>query len=843
MVNRITQQIMNRNMIGQIQSRQSDLFRTQRQINSGLRYERASEDPIAAGTAMSLQQAIAFQNRLETNSQLAQDFNNTAENEMASAEEVLQRVRELAIRAASEALNEQQLDGMSSELNSLLDRLGDIGNATHEGRYLFGGYQTQRPPFVLERHLDIGGSALNALGLNAGSLRTQVETRSLTAVQAGAFALNGGDLILNGVDIGSFVVNDPTRTAAENAETLVERINARSAETGVSARAVTLPSGSFDAPGGGPLTGIALSNRQPDGSTSDNGITVQGRGIPGLGGLPVLRNESLPLSDTRLRTEQVAAGALAPVPANTLQINGVNVTTPMAFLAGNTAEQNAQEIARAINSVASQSGVNATTDGYGFVQLISQQPFSIAGAPAQIEVPNGEFEQDRDSAASSAPVNAAGALRLESGSLILNGIDIFAEPLALDASLTAAQRAEAIAVAINRKDNDSGISARADSSGQLHFSNNDQKVTAVRYRGDSGDNLSQIGSNSTVPLYLSGDEAFAGSRRESLLVSAQDLPAAGLGSGVSTAPVSFQAGDSLTAGQFTLNGTDILVPAFSGTAATDANTLIAAINAQTGTTGVSAQLDGVAGVRLSSISGQLFSLQTSGTGQRAQIPSGSYLNPIEAGDFQINGVDIGPIAAVPANPGNPPQNMRDLGQALIDAINARAPLTGVSASLDTDATTGSTRLRLSSQGQDIRIDSADPLPASLFSATGLSSGTVVRQQVDVFQAVIDLRDRVQNAQSTRTGTQVISTQHLQEISDALDQVVSQRVELGVRSQRAALVENRVALNRELLEQQLAENREVDITAALSRLTLEETALQAAYRVAERINGLSLLNFI
>ncbi|PKL75971.1 MAG: flagellar hook-associated protein 3, partial [Candidatus Melainabacteria bacterium HGW-Melainabacteria-1] len=42
---------------------------------------------------------------------------------------------------------------------------------------------------------------------------------------------------------------------------------------------------------------------------------------------------------------------------------------------------------------------------------------------------------------------------------------------------------------------------------------------------------------------------------------------------------------------------------------------------------------------------------------------------------------------------------------------------------------------------------------------------------------------------------------------------------------------------------LADNREIDLTEAISRLTQEETALEAAYAVSQRINSLSLLNFI
>lgn len=838
---RITQRMLAQNNLDNIQSRQRDLLKTQRQISTGNRYDKPSEAPRDAAVALNLQQAISYQQQLRDNAQVAQDFNSAAEVEMQSAESVLQRVRELALRAASEALNEQQLDGMASELDSLLDRMVDIGNSTHEGRFLFGGYQTQQTPFVMEHDLSLQGNQLAALGLAQGDFSTRIETQSQFAVDAGAFALNDGDLVINQVDMGSFFVNDATRSAEDNAQALVERINAKTSETGVSARAITLPNGTYDAPGGGPLTGIALVNRDAEGNTTESNIQVSGDGFRNAAGQAVFRRENLTLDSVRYRSQSLGAGAIGDVPAGTLQINGVAINSPMTFNAANTAEQNAQEVARAINTAAQISGVYAETDGSGQVKLIAQRPFTLSGAPPQIQLPNQTYAPAYDAPPSTGPVGAGGSLTLGSGALIINGIDIFSPPVTLDASLTGPQRAEAVVRAINLKAPESGVAAASDASGQLFFSNNHQHITSVSYRGDGGDNQAQIGRESLVPLYLSGDEAFAGHRQSVSLVSQQDLPAAGLGSAVSTAPVSFNAGDTLVAGDLVINGTSIVAGPFVGNAAADATTLVAAINAQSGTTQVSAQLEGTNQVRLSSDTGSVFNVQTAATGLQSQIPAGDYLNAIEAGDFLINGVDIGPIPAVPANPSNPLQSRQDLANALATAINNQAALSGVTAEVNTD-NVGNVRLQLNTRGQDLTVTTNDPVTASLLSATGFQHGTEATQKVNVFQSIINLRDQVLNAKTQRTAV-TISTQSVKEVSDALDVVIAKQVELGVRVQRAELVFNRSELQSETLAVQLANNREVDITEAISRMNLEETALNAAYAVTQRLSSLSLLNFI
>lgn len=847
MVQRITQQMIANNNLGHIQARQSDLFKRQQQISSGLRYEKASEDTISAANAMNLKTALAFQKRVDLNAQLAQDFNNASDTQLGSAADVLNRARELASRAATETLNEQQLNGLTSELNGLIDRLADIGNSTQEGTYIFGGFQTQQPPFVSEKNLVLSGTNLADLGLSQGTHRTRVETHSISTAQAGAFALNGGDLIINHVDIGSLTVNDPTRTAAQNAQTYVDLINAKTAQTGVRAVAITIPGGTYAAPGAGPFTGVALTNLDANGVPTAKGIEVSGRGIPGAGGLNLFRNENLSLSDTRYTSERVGAGAIGDVAANTVQINGINIASPMTFAAANTPEQNAQEIARAINTISGQTQVYASTDGNGFVQLSSQKSFTIGGAPAQLQLPNQDYEQLRDTPASTAAISAGAALRLGSGSLILNGVDIFAQELVLDAGMTAPERAQAVARAINAHGENLGISAYADASGRLRFSNADRHITAVAYRGDSGENQTQIGQASLVQLNMSGDKAFAGNRNSLNLLSSFDLPAAGLGTAFSAAGgaatnVSFNAGDTLGAGSFVINGTSILAGPMTGVAATDANTLIAAINAQTGTTNVSAALSGTGGIQLTSSTGNAFTLATAGAGTRANVAAATYLNPLGTGAFLINGVDIGPIPNLPPNPGNPTQNMLDLGNALAAAINAKSAQTAVTAQVQTQSS-GGVRLLFTTQGQDIDITSNSLQPNTLLSATGIAPGTHVDQRIDAFEALIRLRDQVLTSKFSRNPAVTISTQNMKEISDALDRLNDNRVELGTRSQRAELVSNRVKLTQETLKSQLSVNQEIDITAAISQMTNEQTALEAAYKVTQMVSGLSLLNFI
>jgi flagellin-like hook-associated protein FlgL len=853
MISRITSQMQNRNLLAGITQRQQNIYTAQNQVTSGVQFGRPSENPFGASRVLNDTQGIALQQRLRENALTARDFSYAADNELGQAAEVLNRARELTIRAASEALNEQQISGIASEIDGLLERLTDIANTTHEGQFLFGGFQSNDPPFRIEKNLGLEGTGLNLLGLNSGTFRTRLETAALTTALPGSFALQGGDLILNGVDIGAFSALDtlpPSRTAAQNAQTLVDRINAKTAETGITARAVAFPTGTFDTPGAAPLEGIVLTNLDANGQPTQRDIRVEGRGVPGAGGLNLFRRETLSLADTRFTSLQIGAGAIGNVtpPGDAITINGIALTTPMTFLATNTPEQNAQEIARAINTLSSQTAVYAGTDGNGFVTLTSQRPFTVNQVPAQpqLNLPNGTVEQRRDGSTSSAPPTTGTALTLGQGSLLINGVDIFSAPVTLDAAQTPLERADALVRAINSKANDTGITAARDATGQLVFSNGNKRITQVTYQGDSGTRNAAIGRQELLPMNISGDIAFSGNKDAVRLLSSMDIPAAGLGSAVSTAAVSFLGGTSLTAGEFVVNGTDILAGPFAGNAAADATALIAAVNGQSGTTGVSAVSDGANGLRLISNSGLPFTLSTSGDGSRAQIPAplagASYLNEIAAGDIFINGVDIGPVPAVPFNSLDPAQNMRDNANALATAINAQAAITGVRAEVTT-SDTGGTRLLLQASGQDIEITSNSLNPAAIFQTIGIQPGTRVDQRIDSFEALIRFRALVSNSRYDRDSVETMSQITLKEIDQAVTAMTANRVELGVRGQRAELVEARTQETEALLTRQRSDLQDTDLAKVLSQLTLDETSLQAALAMTQRVNSLSLLDYI
>jgi flagellin-like hook-associated protein FlgL len=67
----------------------------------------------------------------------------------------MQRVRELTVQAANGTINESDRRSLGQEVDQLLQQMVGLANAQRAGRFLFGGTESGRPPFVIEND---GGS-------------------------------------------------------------------------------------------------------------------------------------------------------------------------------------------------------------------------------------------------------------------------------------------------------------------------------------------------------------------------------------------------------------------------------------------------------------------------------------------------------------------------------------------------------------------------------------------------------------------------------------------------------------------------------------------------------------
>jgi flagellar hook-associated protein 3 FlgL len=121
----------------------------QQQIASGRRIVTPSDDPVAAARALEVQQAKDIGSQFSTNHDNANTALGLEDGSLSAANDLLARVRELAVAAQGGALTAAGRKAIATELRSSFDQLVGIANSTDgTGQYLFSGYMGSTQPFA-----------------------------------------------------------------------------------------------------------------------------------------------------------------------------------------------------------------------------------------------------------------------------------------------------------------------------------------------------------------------------------------------------------------------------------------------------------------------------------------------------------------------------------------------------------------------------------------------------------------------------------------------------------------------------------------------------------------------
>ncbi|KPQ27920.1 MAG: flagellar hook-associated protein 3 [Marinobacter excellens HL-55] len=135
--------------ISRMQDVNSNLVKTQEQISTGKRVNRPSDDPVAAARILKLNQEVKRIETYERNANLADNRLKQEESTLASAVDIIQRVRELTVQAGNGSLSSNDRQSISAELKERLGQLANVANSRDaSGEYIFSGYQGSTPAFA-----------------------------------------------------------------------------------------------------------------------------------------------------------------------------------------------------------------------------------------------------------------------------------------------------------------------------------------------------------------------------------------------------------------------------------------------------------------------------------------------------------------------------------------------------------------------------------------------------------------------------------------------------------------------------------------------------------------------
>ncbi|MDH0622793.1 flagellar hook-associated protein FlgL [Pseudomonas chengduensis] len=205
------------NGVNGLQRNYANVTRTQEQISTGNRILTPADDPVASVRLLQLEQQQAVLKQYNANLNAAQNSLTQEESTLVAVENVLQRVRELTIRAGNGSLNQGDRQSIAAELAEREDELLSLMNTRNaRGEYLFAGFQGKTQPFVrqpdgsyaytgddgqrqvqiassLELPISDSGRAIFGSGLNAARLTVDIADGTI-----------GGLLVQDEVSYGSF---------------------------------------------------------------------------------------------------------------------------------------------------------------------------------------------------------------------------------------------------------------------------------------------------------------------------------------------------------------------------------------------------------------------------------------------------------------------------------------------------------------------------------------------------------------------------------------------------------------------------------------------------------------
>jgi len=150
MSTRISTSMMYSQSVNQMLGKQAKLSHLQEQLATGKKLVSAADDPVASGTAVNLDRALAELTRFGENANTVQNRLGLQENALSSAGEVMSRVNELVIEANNATMTTDDRKAIASEIKTLKDSLLSLSNSTDgAGRYLFAGTADDSAPFSI----------------------------------------------------------------------------------------------------------------------------------------------------------------------------------------------------------------------------------------------------------------------------------------------------------------------------------------------------------------------------------------------------------------------------------------------------------------------------------------------------------------------------------------------------------------------------------------------------------------------------------------------------------------------------------------------------------------------
>jgi len=124
------------------------LGKTQLQVSTGKRILKPSDDPAGSVQILNLQREFSVTEQYLANADKAENKQAIEEGSLQSVNDILQRVRELAVQGLNDTNTQNDRTAIATEMNQLNEQLLSLANTRDSnGDYLFSGFNSNTPPY------------------------------------------------------------------------------------------------------------------------------------------------------------------------------------------------------------------------------------------------------------------------------------------------------------------------------------------------------------------------------------------------------------------------------------------------------------------------------------------------------------------------------------------------------------------------------------------------------------------------------------------------------------------------------------------------------------------------
>lgn len=152
MVTRVSQPMLLNTIQTDVRKQYNDFYQAQREAATGERVNKPSDDPPAKQALLRNHEQLDQLEMFDRNVKMARKRLGYTESTFREVTDILQRGRELALKATNEATTQSDRQAIEQEARELLDHVSQLANERLEGGYVFSGTATDHPAALMEEN-------------------------------------------------------------------------------------------------------------------------------------------------------------------------------------------------------------------------------------------------------------------------------------------------------------------------------------------------------------------------------------------------------------------------------------------------------------------------------------------------------------------------------------------------------------------------------------------------------------------------------------------------------------------------------------------------------------------